>query len=375
MGINYGKQSIDEEDIKAVSDVLKSDFLTTGPLVDRFEKSFAEFVGARFAVAVSNGTAALHLACLAAGVKGGEVITSPITFAASANCALYCGARPVFADIDKHGLISPEEVEKSVTTKTRAVIPVHLAGLPCDMEQISAIAKKHGLTVIEDCSHALGAAYKGSRIGDCRHSDMCTFSFHPVKLMTTGEGGMITTNSEKLYKRLKMLRNHGITKDPKQFTGKADGPWYHEIQELGYNYRLTDIQCALGLGQLSKAEKFVRDRQKIAGKYQKELGPFKEIELIGVPKDRTHAYHLFIMMLDGPKKRLAMFEHLSRNGISCQVHYIPVYYHPLYQGLGYERGLCQRAEEFYSRILSIPIYPGLTDEQADMIIRKIKVFF
>jgi UDP-4-amino-4,6-dideoxy-N-acetyl-beta-L-altrosamine transaminase len=375
MAINYGRQTIGEDDIKAVSDVLRSDFLTTGPLVDRFEKRFAEFVGARFAVAVSNGTAALHLACLAAGVKGGEVITSPITFAASANCALYCGARPVFADIDKHGLINPEEVEKSVTKKTRALIPVHLAGLPCNMEQISAIAKKHGLTVIEDCSHALGAEYKGSRIGDCRHSDMCTFSFHPVKLMTTGEGGMITTNSEKIYKRLKKLRNHGITKEPKEFVGRPDGPWYHEIQELGYNYRLTDIQCALGLGQLTKAERFIRDRQKIAGKYQKELGPVREIELIGVPNDRTHAYHLFIIMLDTPKKRLGLFEHLSKSGINCQVHYIPVYLHPLYQGLGYERGLCPRAEEFYGRILSIPIYPGLTDEETDTIITSIKEFF
>ena len=266
MYIPYGRQSLDEADIQAVVQVLKSDYLTTGPMVAEFERRVAEYVGAKYAVAVSNGTAALHVACLAAGIKAGdEVITSPITFAASANCVLYCGGKPVFADIDEESYnISPEEIEKKITGNTRAIIPVHYTGQPCDMEEIHRIARKHHLLVIEDAAHALGAEYKGQKIGSL--SDMTCFSFHPVKPITTGEGGMITTNDEELYKKLLLFRSHGITRE-EEFLSENQGGWYYEQVELGYNYRITDIGCALGNSQLDKLDGFVERRREIAGGY------------------------------------------------------------------------------------------------------------
>ena len=266
MDISYGKQFIDEEDKKAVIDVLQSDFLTTGPIVTEFERVVADYVGAKYAVAVSSGTAALHAACFAAGIQcEDEVITTPITFAASANCALYFGAKPVFADIKKDTYnIDPEEVRKKITKKTKAIIPVHYTGQPCEMEEIQKIAKEYGLIVIEDAAHALGADYKGKRIGSL--SDMTIFSFHPVKHITTGEGGMITTNSEKLYEKLKLFRSHGITREEKLMT-KKEGGWYYQQIELGYNYRITDIQCALGISQMKKLNRFIAHRKYLVERY------------------------------------------------------------------------------------------------------------
>ena len=264
--IPYGRQWIEEDDIQAVIEALKSDFLTTGPRVTQFEKLVAEYTGANYAVAVANGTAALHAACFAAGIgPGDEVITSPITFAASANCVLYCGGIPVFADIDPCTYnIDPNDIRSKITSKTKAIIPVHLAGQPCDMDEIHKIAEQYNLTVIEDGAHALGAEYKGKRIGSL--SDMTTFSFHPVKPITTGEGGIITTNDENLYQKLIMFRSHGITRDP-ALLQKNEGSWYYEQQSLGYNYRITDIQCALGISQMKKLDRFIKTRRKLAQRY------------------------------------------------------------------------------------------------------------
>ena len=279
MYIPYGRQTLDEKDIQAVVEVLKSDYLTTGPMVAEFERRVADYVGAKYAVAVSNGTAALHIACLAAGIgERDDVITSPITFAASANCVLYCGGKPVFADIDKDTYnISPEELEKGITDRTKAVIPVHYTGQPCDMERIYQIAKKHGLMVIEDAAHALGAVYRGKKIGAI--SDMTCFSFHPVKPITTGEGGMVTTNDEALYKKLLLFRSHGITR-AEEYLSENQGAWYYEQIELGYNYRITDIGCALGNSQLDKLDDFIARRREIAARYDEA---FQDCEGIRTP--------------------------------------------------------------------------------------------
>jgi len=361
--IPYGRHYVDDDDIAEVVKVLKSDWLTTGPVVYRFEKAFASYVGSKYAVAVANGTAALHLACLAAGLcKDDELITSPITFVASANCALYCGAKPVFADIkaDGSGLIDPGEIEKTVTDKTKIIIPVHYGGLPCDMEEIQKIALDNDLIVIEDACHALGATYKDSKIGDCKYSDMAVFSFHPVKHITTGEGGMITTNNKEFYDKLVMLRSHGITRDPDKLQKKDEGPWYYEMQMLGFNYRLTDIQCALGLSQLKKIDRFVARRREIAKMYD---DAFAGSDCISGPvkyDDRESAYHLYTIRLNGKlaDKRKEVFENLRANGIGVQVHYIPVNQQPYYQRM-FDLGESQNAENYYNTIMSLPIYCGL----------------
>ncbi len=373
--IPYGKQFLDEEDINVVADVLKSDFLTTGPKINEFENKVAEYTGAKYAVAVSSGTAALHLACLAAGLKKGEeLITSPMSFAASANCALYCRAKPIFVDIDEQGLIDVDKIEGKINDKTKVIIPVHYTGLPCNMEKIKQISDKHNLTIIEDACHALGAKYKGSKIGDCKYSNMAVFSFHPVKQITTGEGGMITTNSKELYEKLKMLRNHGITKDPKKLINKNEGPWHQEMQELGFNYRITDFQCALGISQLGKIEKFIENRRKIAKKYDKVFENNDNIEIIKEKEGQFDSYHLYVIRVKDKETRLKLFNYLKNNNIFCQVHYMPVYWHPYYQKLGYEKGLCSNAEEFYQRMISIPIYPKLTEKEQEYVIEQIKEF-
>lgn len=376
MTIPYGKQKIDKKDISAVSSVLKSDFLTTGPKVSEFEERFAQFVGTKYAVAVSNGTAALHLSCLAAGLKENqELITSPMTFAASANCALYCGAKPVFVDIKENGLIDEELIEKNITSKTKIIIPVHLGGLPCDMKKIRAIARKHKLIVVEDACHAIGSRYLNSKIGDCTYSDMAVFSFHPVKHITTGEGGMITTNSKTLYKKLLLLRTHGVIKDPKELINKKEGPWFYEMQELGFNYRLTDFQCALGISQLSKVTKFIKKRMEIAKVYDKAFSKIKGIDVIKPQEGKINAYHLYIIKTKDSKTRLNLFNLLRERGVLCQVHYIPVYWHPYYQRLGYKKGICPKAEEFYNRIISIPMYYGLERGEQNKVINTIEDFF
>ena len=375
--IPYGKQSIDEDDIHSVFDVLRSDCLTTGSRVDEFEKAFADYVGAKYAVAVSNGTAALHISCLAAGLsKGDELLTSPLTFAASANCALYCNARPVFVDIDEnHGLMDPKHIEQKIRDWTRIIIPVHYAGNVCDMEEIRRFAEKHNLTVIEDASHALGASYDGSKVGSCAYSDLTTFSFHPVKHITTGEGGMITTNSEEFFEKMLMLRNHGLTKDPNRIEDGSQGPWHQEMQLLGYNYRLTDVQCALGISQLRKLDLFSRRRREIADIYNAAFSDDKNIQLLKKTQNCTHAYHLYVVKVQDRRMRLELFRYLRKEGIACQVHYLPVYMHPYYKSIGYEQGLCPAAERLYEKILSLPIYPNMKTRDPDKVIQAIKSFF
>ncbi len=370
MYIPYGTQSITEEDIQAVVDVLRSDYLTTGPTVASFEKAVADYVGAKYAVAISNGTAALHAACFAAGIQpGDEVITTPITFAASANCALYCGATPVFADINPVTYnISPEDIERKITSKTKAIIPVHYTGQPCEMDRIYEIAHKHNLVVIQDAAHALGADYKGAKIGSLE--GMTTFSFHPVKHITTGEGGMIVTNDENYYKKLVLFRSHGITRDESQMT-KNEGAWYYQQLALGYNYRITDIQCGLGISQLKRLDQFVARRRELVSRYNEA---FKDVKGITIPymKDGCNSsWHLYVIQVNNRKE---VFDKLRESGIGVNVHYIPVYKHPYYQENGYKDVKCENAENLYEHLISIPLYPDLTNEQQDYVIEKVIEF-
>ena len=368
--IPYGKQQIDIGDVDAVSKVFEGDFLTTGPKVKEFEDNVCKFVGCKYAIAVSSGTAALHLACLAAGLKKGEeLITSPMTFAASANCALYCNANPVFVDVNENGLIDENKIENKITKKSKIIIPIHYTGLSCEMEKIKKIADKNKLIIIEDACHALGAKYKNTKIGDCKYSNMAVFSFHPVKHITTGEGGMITTNSKEFYEKLISLRNHGMEKKPDK------APWYYEISELGYNYRITDIQCALGVNQLKKLKKFIIKRREIANKYNHAFKNNEDIEILNENVDQFNVYHLYIIKLKNKEMRLKLFSYLKEKEIFCQIHYIPVYWHPYYKKLGYNQGLCSRAEEFYEKIISLPMYPELNNELQDYVIKNILDFF
>ena len=368
--IPYGKQTIDDDDIQAVVDVLKSDYLTTGPKITQFEKTVAEYVDVRYAVAISNGTAALHAACFAAGIgEGDEVITTPITFAASANCILYCGGVPVFADIDPHTYnIDSKDIEKKITNKTKAIIAVHLAGQPCDMDEIHRIAKKHNLVVIEDGAHALGSVYKRKKIGSL--SDMTTFSFHPVKPITTGEGGMIVTNDASLYQRLLLFRSHGITRNSELMT-KNEGPWFYQQLDLGYNYRITDIQCALGCSQMKKLNLFLERRKQLVQTYNEA---FKESENIVIPyqlPETESGWHLYIIQVRNCDRK-EVFERLRERGIGVNVHYIPVYMHPYYQEHGYRDVHCKNAEAIYEHIISLPLYPGLTAEEQQYVIEEVK---
>lgn len=368
--IPYGRQTIDEDDINAVVDVLKSDYLRTGPKIAEFEQAVASYTGAKYAVAISNGTSALHAACFAAGIgRGDEVITTPLTFAASANCVLYCGGTPVFADVDPYTYnIDPEDIRKKITDKTKAIIAVHLAGQPCDMDEIHSIAQEHNLIVIEDGAHALGSVYKGKKVG-CL-SDMTTFSFHPVKPITTGEGGMIMTDNGELYKRLVLFRSHGITRDESMMT-RNEGPWFYQQLDLGYNYRITDIQCALGCSQMRKLDKFLKRRRELAERYN---NAFIECDNIVIPyqlPDTQSGWHLYIVQVKNHDRK-QVFETLRDKGIGVNVHYIPVYMHPYYQEHGYRDVHCANAEEIYSHIISLPLYPGLTDDQQDYVIDTLK---
>lgn len=370
MMIPYGRQTIEEDDIQAVVDVMRSDYLTTGPKIAEFEKCVADYVGAKYAVAISNDTAALHAACHAAGIgPGDEVITTPITFAASSNCVLYCGGTPVFADIDpKTYNIDPEDIKRKITDKTKAIIAVHLAGQPCDMDAIHAIAKEHNLIVIEDAAHALGSEYKGKKIGSL--SDMTTFSFHPVKPITTGEGGMIVTDNEELYQKLVLFRSHGITRNPALMT-REEGPWFYQQLDLGYNYRLTDIQCALGVSQMKKLGSFLERRRAIAARYDEAFADCENIVTPYQMPDTVSGWHLYIIQVLNCDRR-EVFEKLRENGIGVNVHYIPVYEHPYYQEHGFSGVHCPVAEEVYSHIISLPMFPGLTDAQQEEVIEKVK---
>ena len=368
--IPYGKQTIEQDDIQAVVDVLKSDFLTTGPKIAEFEQTVADYVGAKYAVAISNGTSALHAACFAAGIRpGDEVITTPLTFAASANCVLYCGGTPVFADVDpKTYNIDPEDIRGKITDRTKAIIAVHLAGQPCDMDAIHSIAREHGLIVIEDGAHALGSVYKGKKVGSL--SDMTTFSFHPVKPITTGEGGMIVTDNEDFYKKMVLFRSHGITRDDSMMT-RNDGPWFYQQFDLGYNYRITDIQCALGCSQMKKLDRFLARRKEIVARYNEAFADCDNIITPYQLSDTESGWHLYIVQVKNCDRR-KVFENMREKGIGVNVHYIPVYMHPYYQEHGYENVHCANAEEIYSHIISLPLYPGLTSEQQDYVIDTLK---
>jgi len=372
----YGHQWIDEEDIAAVSEVLHSDWITQGSKVAEFEKEFASYVDARYAVAVNSGTAALHAACFAAQIENGdEAITSPITFAASANCVLYQGGTPVFADIDVGTLnIDPVEIKKKITKKTKALIPVDFTGRPVDLEKILQIAKNNNLIIIEDASHALGATYKGSKIGSI--SDMTIFSFHPVKHITTGEGGMITTNNKEYYERLKLFRTHGITKDKNKMS-KCDGPWYYEMQELGYNYRLTDFQCALGLSQLKKIDRIIQRRRKIVKKYNYEFKDMPEIKIPQInPVNSNPVWHIYMIQINLEKLkegRREIFEALRAENIGVNVHYIPVHLQPYYRKrFGYHLGDFPKSENYYSRAITLPVFPKMSDKDIDDVVKAVK---
>lgn len=368
--IPYGRQTIEEDDIQAVIEVLKSDYLTTGPKIAEFEKSVAEYVGVKYAVAVSNGTAALHAACFAAGInEGDEVITTPLTFAASSNCVLYCGGTPVFADVDLTTYnIDAEDIKRKITDRTKAIIPVHLAGQPCDMDAIHKVAEEYGLIVIEDGAHALGSEYKGRKIGTL--SDMTTFSFHPVKPITTGEGGMVVTNQEELYEKLILFRSHGITRD-ENFMTENQGPWFYQQLELGYNYRMTDIQCALGCSQMKKLDRFLHRRRELAKRYDEAFRDVPEIVTPYQLSNTNSGWHLYmIQTLKCDRKQ--MFEDLRAKGIGVNVHYIPVYSHPYYRKHGYGDTCCPNAEQIYKHMISIPLHQGMTDEEQDYIIHAVK---
>jgi len=368
--IPYAHQDISKEDIKEVVKVLKSDFITQGPKIEEFEKKLADFTGAKYAVAFNSGTAALHAAYFAYGLKGkDEFITSPMTFAATSNAGLYLGAKPVFCDIQPEtGNIDPNLIKKCITKKTRFVAPIHYGGNPVDLEAISKIAKKHNLGIIEDACHALGARYKNSKIGDCEYSDMAAFSFHPVKHITTGEGGAVTTNNKNYYEKLLIFRTHGIAKE--KLLNTSPGEWYCEMQYLGYNYRITDFQAALGLSQIKRLPEFIKKRREIAKIYNKEFKDNQYFESQVQTKDAKSAYHLYPILLKDVliKKKSQIFSTLRANGLGIQVHYIPVYFHPYYRQLGYEIGLCPEAERFYKREISIPMFPTLKDREIRYVI-------
>ena len=363
----YGRQSIDDDDIAAVVDVLRGDWLTQGPTVEAFEADLAEVSGARFSVSFSNGTAALHAACLALGLgPEDEVITAPLTFSASANCARYVGAKPVLVDVEPIcGTLDPEQIEAVITPKTAAIIPIHYAGQPAQLAEIHAIAERHKLAVIEDAAHAIGARYRDTRIGDGAFSTMTMFSFHPVKHVTTGEGGAIMTNDPALRDRLRLFRSHGITRDPKLLTRESPGPWYQEQMVLGYNFRLTDMQAALGRSQLRKLDRFLARRRVIAALYDALFAELPGIRPLGRLSGSEHAYHLYVVRIDFAalgKKRGPVMEALRARQIGTQVHYLPLHLQPDFAYLGYKNGAFPVTEGIYEQALSLPMYPAMTDE-------------
>ncbi len=373
--LSYGKQYIDEDDIRAVTEVLRGDFLTGGPYVAELERKLCKITGAKYAVAVSNGTAALHLAALAAGFgPGDEVIVSSITFAASSNCVLYCGATPVFADIRPDTCnIDPGQIEKLITPATKGVIAVDFTGQAVEQDEIRRICEEHNLVFIEDAAHAIGTKYKGRPVGSM--ADMTTFSFHPVKTVTSGEGGAITTNDEKLYRKLMRLRTHGITRNQSEMVHPTDAGWYNEQVELGFNYRITDMQAALLTSQLDKLDVFSARRAQIVKRYDRAFSEMPELVVQReIPESET-TRHLYILRLNLEKltcDRREFFDALHAENIYAQVHYLPVYWHSYYEKLGYEKGLCPCAEKFYEEVMSIPLFYAMTDNDAEDVICAVK---
>lgn len=362
--ISYGRQKIGRDDIKAVSEVLESDWLTTGPKVDEFEAVICRYVGAEHGVAVSNGTAALHAAMFALGIgPGDEVIVPAITFVATANSVVFCGGHPVFADVERGSLlVDPSSVESKITRKTRAIIAVDYAGQPCNYDRLQPIARKHGLKLVTDGCHALGAEYKGRRVGSI--ADLTAFSFHPVKHITTGEGGMITTDDGILAAKMRMFRNHGIATDFRQREKK--GSWSYEMTELGYNYRITDFQCALGISQMKKQDKWLRRRRVIAARYDREFRDVPGISPLTKRRGSRHAYHLYVVKIEGGdtsgETRAELFAGYRSRGIGVNVHYIPVHLHPFYKRtFGTAEGDCPVAEAEYKKIISLPLHQGMSD--------------
>ncbi len=375
--IPYGRQDISAADIAAVVETLQSDWLTQGPAIERFEQAVADYCGARYAVAVCNATAALHLACIAAGLGPGDTLwTSPNTFVASANCGLYCGATVDFVDIDPASYnLSISALEQKLDSAQRngklpkIVIPVHFAGQSCDMENIAALSRRYGFSVIEDASHAIGGRYRDTVVGSCAFSDMTVFSFHPVKIITTGEGGMILTNREDLYEKLKRLRSHGITRDARFMRGEPDGPWYYQQIDLGFNYRMTDIQAALGTSQLQRLDEFVQRRHELAARYQDLLADLP-LTLPWQHPDTRSAFHLYVIRLQLDrisKSHRQVFEELRQAGVGVNLHYIPVHLQPYYHQLGFRPGDFPEAEKYYGEAISLPLYPGLGEADQDSV--------
>lgn len=381
--IPYGRQHITQDDINAVVDVLRSGYLTQGPCVPRFEQAISRYCGVQHAVAVNSATSALHIACLALGLgPGDELWTSPITFVASANCALYCGARVDFVDIDPATFnMCPQQLETKLISARelgrlpKVVVVVHLCGQPCDMVRIHNLAKEFGFKVIEDASHAIGGKYRGSAIGNCLFSDITVFSFHPVKIITTAEGGMAVTNDPELAARMVLLRSHGITREPGEMTKAPDGPWYYQQIELGYNYRMTELQAALGISQMDRLDVYVSQRHELAVRYDRLLS--------GLPLRRPYqaefsysAFHLYVIRVEGGddgRGHRKIFESLREQGVGVNLHYIPVYLQPYYQAMGFRAGVCPEAEAYYHQAISLPMYATLTNEQQDAVVGALEV--
>jgi UDP-4-amino-4,6-dideoxy-N-acetyl-beta-L-altrosamine transaminase len=378
--IPYGRQDITEEDIAAVVDVLRSDYLTQGPMVPRFEQAVATRVGARHAVAVNSATSALHVACLALGLREGDWLwTSPITFLASANCALYCGARVDFVDIDPRtanmcprALGAKLELAERAGRLPRIVVPVHLAGLPCDMEAIHALARRYGFKVIEDASHAVGGMYRGEPVGSCRYSDITVFSFHPVKVITTGEGGMALTNQSDLAEQMALLRSHGMTRDPERMTQPPDGPWYYQQVALGFNYRMTDLSASLGLSQLARLQAYLARRHALSDRYDRHLAGLA-VTVPARPGDRHSGLHLYVVRLQDAGRRREVFERMRSAGIGVNVHYIPVHLQPYHAAAGFRPGDFPEAERYYAEAISLPMYPTLSDDEQDQVVAALSI--
>lgn len=376
--IPYGRQHLDEDDVKAVVETLTSNWLTQGPAIPKFETALADYCGANFGIAVNSATSALHIACLALGVSEGDrVWTSPNSFVASSNCALYCGAKVDFVDIDLHtgnmcvdALRNKLALAESTNALPKVVIPVHFAGQPCDMKEIRALSKQYGFFVIEDASHAVGAKYQEKFVGSCEFSDICVFSFHPVKIITTMEGGMALTNNSEWAEKMRMLRSHGITNDPEKMTEDSHGPWYYQQITLGFNYRMTDVEAALGLSQLQKLPGFLEKRNTLAAHYDERFASKENISPLKQSNNRYSSYHLYVVRASGltRKEHAFVVEQLRDKGVFAHLHYIPIHCQPYYKNLGFNIGDFPNAERYYEQAITLPLFPELTREQIDLIV-------